>query len=347
MDMGSHDCKRTRSMDRRRFLALASSVVAAGASALVVPRAGAQNAAFPTRPLTFVVTYPPGSAPDILARIVASELPAHLGQNVIVENKPGAGGSIGTAAVARAKNDGYTLCLVVPATMAVYQSLFRNLTYDPIKDLTPIIKLVTSSNLLLVPAQSPATSVQDLMRRMKERTKETSFRYNSVGNGTTQHLSGALLAKLAGAPADHVSYRSNADQLTALVSGQVDFGFTSFSSSFSFVKSGRLRALGITSAKPSALLPDVPSLSSAGLEEFEKTIAWFGVVAPKDIPEAVMQTLYSAFVKTLNNPDILAKLRAAGFDPAPPATPSEFALFIRDQVAFWADLVKASGAAID
>jgi tripartite-type tricarboxylate transporter receptor subunit TctC len=334
-------------MERRKFLALASSAVAAGASALLVPRAGAQSASFPTRPISIVVAYTPGAAPDILARLVASELPAYLGQNAIVENKPGAGGSIGTAAVARAKNDGYTLCLVSTSAIGINPAIYRSLPYDPIKDFTAVIKLASSPNMLVVPAQSPATSVQDLIRRMKEREKEKAFQYNSIGNGTTQHLAGALFVKRVGANADHVPYRSVPDQMTALVTGQVDFGFATLASSGSFVKGGRVRALGITSNNPSALLPDVPSLSAAGLEGFDKTDVWFGVVAPKDTPDAVVQTLHRAFAKVLSNPAIQAKLSAAGYDPAPPASASEFALFIRDQVAFWADLVKTSGATVD
>jgi tripartite-type tricarboxylate transporter receptor subunit TctC len=347
MEKDSHYGKRNRSMDRRKFLIIASSAVVAGASALIVPRAGAQSGVFPGRPISIVVTWSPGTAPDILARIIASDLPAHLGQNVIVENKPGAGGSIGTAAVARAMNDGYTLCLVTPAPMVINPWLYRNLPYDPIKDFAPLIKLANTPNLLLVSAQSPVTSVQDLMRRMKERKKGNYLQYASLGNGSNQHLEAVMLANLAGAGADHVPYRSSADELTALVSGQVDFTFAPFPFFHSYVKSGRLRALGITSARPSALLPEVPSLSSAGLDGFDKTDPWFGVVAPKGTPDAVMQTLHRAFAKALGNADIQAKLVAAGYDPAPPAAPDEFAQFIRDQFLFWRDLVKASGAAND
>ena len=334
-------------MDRRKFLALASSAVAAGASALIIPRAGAQGVTFPIRPISIVVAYTPGSAPDILARLIASDLPIHLGQNIIVENKPGAGGSIGTAAVARAKNDGYTLCLVSTSAIGINPAIYRSLPYDPIKDFTPVIKLASSPNLLVVPAQSPAASVQDLIKRMKQRGKDNAFRYNSIGNGTTQHLAGALFVEKAGAYAEHVPYRSVADQMTALVTGQVDFGFATLASSGSFVKGGRVRALGVTSAKPSAVLSGVPSLSSAGLDGFDKTDVWFGVVAPANTPDAVVQILYDGLVKTLSNPAVQAKLAAAGYDPAPPASAREFALFIRDQVAFWADLVKASGATVD
>jgi tripartite-type tricarboxylate transporter receptor subunit TctC len=347
MEKDTHDGGRTQSMDRRKFLVLASSAVAAAASALAAPRVSAQGAIFPTRPISFVVTINPGSTPDILARIFASELPVHLGQNVIVENKPGAGGSIGAAAVARAMNDGYTFCLVAPAPMVINPWLYRSLPYDALKDFTPIIKLAGTSNLLLVSAQSPVASVQDLMRRMKEKEKQKALQYNSTGNGTTQHLEAVMLAKLAGASAEHVPYRNVPDQLAALATGEVDFGFCTLTAAIGFVKSGRVRALGITSARPSALLPDVPSLSSMGLEGFDKTDPWFGVVAPKDLPEAVTQTLHRAFAKVLGTPAVQAKLMTAGLEPAPAASASEFAQFIRDQHAFWGELVKASGASVD
>jgi tripartite-type tricarboxylate transporter receptor subunit TctC len=345
--MESRNSNAASPMDRRKFLLLASSAVAAGVSALVALRAGAQSAAFPHRPISIVVPFAPATATDIVARLFASELPAHLGQNVIVDNKPGAGGSIGTAAVARAKNDGYTLCMVANPVMAINPSLYRNLPYDPLKDLTPIIKLASIPSFLLVSAQSPITSVHDLMKRMKERTEENSFRYSSVGVGTTQHLLGALLAKLAGAPADHVPYRGPADAMTAVTTGDVDFSFATPALSGAFTKSGRLRAISIASAERSRQQPDVPTLSSAGLQEFTKTDSWYGVVGPKDLPDAVLQTLHQAFSKVLGTPDIRTKLAGAGYDPVPLTSPGEFALFIRDQHAFWGDLVRASGATAD
>ena len=332
-------------MNARKFLLSACSVLAVGTTVFSVPAVHAQSGTYPERPISIIVPYTPGSATDILARIVASELTIHMGQNVIVENKPGAGGSIGTTAVARAKNDGYTLCVVSTATMGINPALYRSLSYHPLKDFTPVIKLASTPNILLVPAQSPVTSAQDLFRRMKG--KEKAFQYNSGGSGTTQHLTGVLLTRMAGANADHVPYRGPAEAVTALISAQVDFGFQALPAAVGAVKGGRVRALGITSNKPSVALPDVPSLSSAGLDGFDKTDVWFGIAAPKDMPDAVLQKLHGGFVKTLSNPAIQAKLAAAGFDPAPPAPASEFGELIRDQVAFWADLVKVSGASVE
>lgn len=334
------------SMDRRKFLALASSAIAAGASALAVPRALAQSAAYPTRPVTLVVTYPPGSATDLMGRIIATELSVHLGQSVVVENKSGAGGSIGATAVARAKNDGYTLCLGSNSTMAINRALYRSLPYDPLKDFIPVIKTGSTPNILVVPSQSPITSVQDLMKRLQE--KKVVLQYSSAGNGTIQHLEAALLIKQLGVSADHVPYRSPAEQLLAVIAGRGgDFSFATMFGALGYVKDGRLRGLGITTLAPSPMLPEVPSLSSAGLKDFEKTNAWWGVVAPSGIPETVIQTLHGALVKTLNSPSVQSKLSAAGFDAAPPMQATEFAQYVRDQVAFYADLVKVSGATVD
>ena len=330
---------------RRAFLARAVFAIAAGVAALGSLAAHAQSGAYPERPISIVVPYTPGSATDILARIVAAELTIHLGQSVIVENKPGAGGSIGTTAVARARNDGYTLCVVSTATMGINPALYRNLSYHPLKDFTPVIKLAITPNILLVPAQSPIASAQDLFRRLK--AQEKAFQYNSGGNGTTQHLIGVMLTRMAGAKADHVPYRGPAEAVTALVSAQVDFGFQALPAAVSVVKGGRVRALGITSNKPSAALPDVPTLAAAGLDGFDKTNVWFGIVVPKDTPDAVVQTLHAGLAKTLSNPAIQAKLAGAGFDPAAAAPASDFAQLVRDQAVFWADLVKVSGASVD
>jgi tripartite-type tricarboxylate transporter receptor subunit TctC len=333
-------------MDRRKFLALASSAVAAGASALIVPSVRAQSIAYPTRPVTLIVTYPPGSATDLMGRIIATELSVHLGQTVVVENKSGAGGSIGATAVARSKNDGYTLCLGSNSTMAINRALYRSLPYDPLTDFIPVIKTGSTPNILVVPAQSPISSTQDLMQSMKEKKKV--FQYSSSGNGTVQHLEAALLIKQLGVSAEHVPYRSPAEQLLAVIAGRGgDFSFGTLFGSIGYVKDGRLRGLGITSLAPSRLLPEVPSLSTAGLKDFEKTNAWWGVVAPSGTPDAVIQTLHAALVKTLNSPLVQSKLNAAGFDPAPPMPASEFAQYVRDQIAFYADLVKESGATVD
>ncbi|MCX7143389.1 MAG: tripartite tricarboxylate transporter substrate-binding protein [Proteobacteria bacterium] len=346
MDMEWRGGRITRWRDTtRHFLFAFVSCALAGALGLGASDARAQSGAYPARPSSFVVAYTPGSANDILARIVAPEVAAALGQNVIVENKPGAGGSIGVAAVARARNDGYTFGLVSTSTMAINPAMYRNVPYDPKKDFALVIKLASTPTVLAVPAQSPATSVQDLMRRMA--SKEKTYQYGSPGAGTAQHLEAALMAKIAGASADHVPYRGPAEQLTALVAGQVDFGFFALPAVLGYIKDGRLRALGITTLAPVDLLPNVPSLSTAGLDGFEKTGIWWGVVLPAGTPDATVQTLHRSFEKALAKPATQSRLIAAGYDPAPAAPASEFTQFVSDQIGFWADVVKTTGASID
>ena len=346
MEKKAPDNNKARSLNRRKFLVLTSSALTAGASTLAVSRAAAQSATYPDHPVSVIVAYAPGSATDIIARVFATELHSLLGQNFVVESKPGASGMIGAAALARSNSDGSTLSLISPAVLTINPWVYKNLTYDPLKDFTPVIKLATASSLLLVPAQSPATSVRDLMRLMKERKQGNYMQYNSAGNGTTQHLQAVLLAKLADATAQHVPYSSVSNQLNALVTGEVDFSLAVLPAASRLVKSGRIRALAITSAERSAVLPDVPTFRSAGFDVFEKTGIWWGIIGPKAMPEAITQALHSALAKVLGNPGVQEKLANMGFEAERPAPASEFAQFIRVQHAFMEDLVKRSGTAI-
>jgi len=303
----------------------------------------AQSSVFPTRPITFSVAYTPGSANDILVRIVSPDLGKQLGQIIVVDNKPGAGGSIGMASVAKSKPDGYTLGVGSTATMAVNRALYKNLPYDPLIDFTPVIKLAATPNVLVVPASSPVMNVADLVKAMGVKR----LNYSSPGNGTTQHLAGVLFTKLVGKPAEHIPFKGPAEAVTALLGGQVDFGFVSLPSALAQIQDGKIRALAVTPPKPTPSMPNVPSLSSAGLDGFEKTDVWFGMIVPTGTPDAILQQLHSAAVKTLSNSDVKAKLAAAGYEPAPPASATDFSQFVREQVAFWADLVKSSGASVD
>lgn len=307
------------------------------------PSANAQTGAYPSRPITLVVPYGPGSANDLLARMLVPDLSAVLGQNVVVDNKPGAGGSIGTAAIARARQDGYTIGIAGSATFGVNPNLYTNLPYDARKDFTPLVKLASTPNVLVVPAQSEIKSVPELLAHMKKR----QLQYNSLGNGTTQHLAGALLARQAGAVADHIPYRSAGEALTALLSAQVDFAFYALPAVVNHIKDGRLRALGVTTPTPSAALPDVPSLGTTGLKDFDKTSVWFGMAAPAGIPDAASTALHAALEKVLANPSMQAKLAASGYVLAPAATRAEFASFIADQLSFWGELIKISGTKVE
>lgn len=323
-----------------RMFAAAASLLAA----LAPSPAMSQQHGYPERPITIVVSYTSGSTPDVIARVVAPVLAEHLGQPVVVENKAGAGGTIGLASVARARNDGYTLGLVNPAVIATAPAMYRNLPYDPLRDFSAVIKLATAPIVLLVPASSPAKSTQELIAMMKNKK---SVLYGSGGVGTAQHLQGALLGIRAGVKADHVPYRGQSQQLVGTMAGEVDYTFSSLPGAIGFVKDGRLRALGVTTLESSPSLPEVPSLSAAGLKGFDKSTAWFGVVVPSGTPEPVIDMLHRALVKALMNPAVQSKLLAVGFDPAPPASAGDFGAFIRDQIPFWADLVRLSGATVE
>ena len=332
-----------QSLQRRPALHKVLVIAAAYLIALIALPVSAQTT-YPDRPITMIVTYTPGSTPDVIARIVGPAISEALGQPLVVENKAGAGGTLGLASAARAKNDGYTLALVNPATIATAPAMYRNLPYDPMKDFSPVIKLATTPIVLLVPPTSPAKSTQELVRLIKDKE---SVLFSSGGVGTAQHLQGELLGKLANVKVTHVPYRGQSQQLVGLAAGEVDFTFSSLPGAIGFVRDGRVRALGVTTAMPSPSLPDVPSLSVAGLNGFEKSTAWFGVVAPHGTPDAVLDKLHRSFVKALMNPTVQKSLLAIGFDPAPPAPAHEFGEFIRDQIPFWAELVRLSGASVD
>lgn len=326
-------------MQRR---ALLHAMLGAGLVPLGLPlRAFARS--YPQRPLAIVVGYTPGSANDILVRLVAPDLGDRLGQAIVVHNKPGAGGSIGMTAAANAKPDGYTLGLASTATMAINPALYRSLSYDPLKDFTPTIKLATTPNVLVVPASSPIQTVPDLIRTMGTKV----LNYSSPGNGTTQHLTGVMFAQLVGHRAEHIPFKGPAEAVVALATAQLDYGFASLPSALGQIRENRLRALAVTPPEPVPTLPSVPSLSRFGLSGFEKTDVWFGLVVPAGTPSDVVQDLHRAATQTLKNAEVRDRLAGAGYEPARPASAEEFAQFVREQVAFWADLVKTSGATVD
>lgn len=325
---------------RRRACGAAICATALGLTLPIMHSAYAQTESYPSRPITLIVPFGAGSATDLLARVLAIGLSAQLGQNVIVDNKPGAGGSIGITAIARARADGYTIGMVGSGPLCLYPQVNDKVPYNPRQDFTPLINLAASPLVLVVPAQSEIKSLPDLLAQMKKR----QLRYNSLGNGTALHLAGALLTQQTGAAADHIPYRSAGDALTALFSEQVDFSFLAAPMIVGSVRSGRLRAIGVTTPSPSPALPDVPSLGTLGLKDFDKTSPWFGLAGPAGIDAGVSGTLHKALTKAMAEPALQARLLEAGFIPMPLNSPVEFASFIGDQFRFWGNLVKVSGA---
>lgn len=269
---------------------------------------------YPSRPITLICPLAAGSTTDILARVLADGLNKELGQNIIVDDRPGAGGTLAMRQIAKATPDGYTLAMGTNAAMAINVGLYQDLGYDPVKDFAPILNIATSSNVLIVPKDSPVSSLKELIAFVRKKGDRATF--SSGGNGTTHHLSGALLDKMAGLNATHVPYRGAPQGINAVVSGEVTFGFFNTPNLVGLVRDGTVKGLAVTSAKRSPLLPNLPTMSEAGVEGYETTVS-FGLVAPAGTPPAVIARLHDAAAKALGDKDVQAKLTALGFDMLP------------------------------
>jgi tripartite-type tricarboxylate transporter receptor subunit TctC len=299
---------------------------------------------YPSRPITLVCPLAAGSTTDILARVLADGLTRVLGQNVIVDDRPGAGGTVAMRQVAKATPDGYTLVMGTNAALAINVGLYQELGYDPVKDFAPVLSIATSSNVLIVPKDSPVNSLKELIAYAREKGDRAT--YSSGGNGTTHHLSGALLAKMAGLNVTHVAYRGAPQGINAVTTGEVTFGFFNTPNLVSLVRDGTVKGLAVTSAQRSPLLPNLPTMSEAGLEGYETTVS-FGLVAPAGTPPAVIARLHDAAAKVLGDKELQAKLTALGFDMLPPGTPGDYATQIKADIAKWVPIVKASGATVN
>nr|WP_210249689.1 tripartite tricarboxylate transporter substrate binding protein [Mesorhizobium albiziae] len=317
-------------------LAAVAAVVAVG-----TPRTLAQT--YPERQITVIVPFAAGGTTDIFARLVGQSLSQQFGQPVVIENRGGAGGNIGTEAVAKAAPDGYTLLVGTVGTHAINQSLYKNMAFDPQKDFQPLSRIANVPNVLEVNPERPYKTVKELIDHAKAHPNEVTFA--SSGTGTSIHMAGELFKKMAGVDMEHVVYKGSAPALVDLLGNQVAIMFDNVPSSIQHLKSGKLRALAVTSKKRSMALPDVPTIDESGLPGFEAT-SWFGVFAPADTAPDVVAKLNEAIVKALNEPTINQKIVDIGGEPNP-ETPEEFAAFIKAEAVKWADVVKASGASLD
>ena len=276
---------------------------------LAAPLSMAQ--AWPARPIRLVVPFPPGGLIDNMARLVGSRLSQELGQPVVIDNKPGAGGNVGAAEVARAPADGYTLLMASPA-LTISPAIYKNLPYQP-SQLAPVALLGRVPNVLLVNPASGIGKVQDLISRAK--AKPGQLNYASNGNGTSLHLSAELFKRRSETFITHVPYRGAAAAITALLSGEVDMMFDNLPSAIGQIQAGKLRALAVTTAQRSTALPDVPTLAEAGMEGFNVS-AWFGVAAPAGLPAPVATRLADALQKVVQQPEVAAAMQRQGADPA-------------------------------
>lgn len=313
-------------------------------AALAAPAAVA--APFPDRPVRLVVPYPPGGGADIFARTLSEPLAAQLGQPVIVENRPGANGIIGTDAVARAAPDGYTIGMSSVGNMAINPHIYPDLPYSPLKDFTPIGLAGRFVNVLVVNSKIPARNVQELIEL--DRKKPGNITFASAGNGSTNHLSGELLKQLTHTSFLHVPYRGSGPALADVVAGNVAFMFDTLNTSMPLIESGALRALAVTSAERSPFLPDVPTMNEAGVAGYAKSgeDLWWAIIAPQGVPADVRDKLNAALNKALGSPALQAQVRAQRVETLT-STPDALQTILRDDYNRWGGIVREAGVKLD
>lgn len=297
---------------------------------------------FPNKPIKVLVPFPAGGTVDFFARTLAPKLSEALGQAVLVENRPGAGGNIATEAVAKATPDGYTL-LMGSEIVAINTSLYSKLGYDPLKDLAPIVLVGTVPNILIVNPAVPVNNVKELIALGKN--KSANLSYASTGQGTSTHLSTELFKNMTGMEAVHVPYKGGPPAIADLLGGQVNMMFINMPTGIAHVRSGKVKILAVSSKKRVAQLPDVPTVEEAGVKGFV-TYAWSGLFAPAGTPREVVTRLNHEVVKILKMPAIREQLAGQGAE-AVGGTPEEFGHFMREEVAQWAHMVRTSGAKVD
>ena len=308
---------------------------------LVAGPATAQT--WPTKPIKYVVPFAPGGTTDILARTISEKLSIALGQPVVVENKPGAGGGLGADFTAKAPPDGYTIMGGTISTHAINASLYSNLPYDPVKDFVAVTLIARVPNMLVINPDVPAKTVAELIKLLKANPGKYTFA--SSGNGTSQHLSGELFKSMAGVDMQHIPYKGSPPALQDVVGGQVTMTFDNITTALPLAKAGKLRALAVTTAKRSAVAPDVPTLAESGLVGFEVG-SWQGVFAPAGTPPEIVKRLNTEIVKIINMPDVREKLLALGAEPVGD-TSEQFTAYVKTEVVKWSDVVKKSGAKVD
>ncbi|MDB5905680.1 MAG: hypothetical protein JWM26_4558 [Betaproteobacteria bacterium] len=298
---------------------------------------------YPVRPVRMIVAFPPAGATDILARVVAQKLSEPLKQQVVVDNRPGAGGTIGSRLVSDAPPDGYTILVSTTSTHAIGPSLYARRPYDSLRDFTSITEIATSPTVLMVASNVPASSVKELIALAK--AKPGALNFGSSGVGTQFHLSGELLKLLAGIDMVHIPYKGTALVYPDMFSGQISMLFDVPIVALPYIKAGRVKALGVSGKKRAAVLPDVPTIADAGVPGYDADL-WFGMWAPPRLSRDLTQRLYAETAKLLQAPDTKQRLADLGAEPVA-STPQAFTSFLRDEIAKWEKVVKASGARAD
>jgi tripartite-type tricarboxylate transporter receptor subunit TctC len=301
----------------------------------------AQESTYPSRPIRLVVPFTPGGGSDTIGRLVGQKLSKSFNQAVVIENKPGAGGSIGTQEVARAPADGYTLLLATSSTHGINPWLYSKLSYDAIKDFAPISILATTDYALAVNSSAPAKNVEDLIKQ----AKATRMTYASSGNGTTSHLAAALLTKLTNASFEHIPYKSSGPALNDLLGGQVNFMFDNTSVILPHAKAGKLRILATSGAARSAVSKDIPTMMESGVANYQ-IIGWWALLAPGGTPQPIIEKLNKEVVKAMESADVKDRLIAIGNEPFS-TSPTQAKEFIAAELNKFKPLVELAGAKLD
>ena len=328
-------------MTMRVLESLARGLAAALVAATVAGGAAAQT--FPAKPVKVIVPFPPAGGTDIIARIVTDKLNQTLGWSMIVENKPGAGGNLGVELAAKSAADGYTLVLGQTSNLAINPTLYRKLPYDPLKDLVPVVAVASAPLVLVVPANSPYKTLADVVAAAKAKPGEVNFA--SPGNGTVAHLTGELLQKTAGVKFQHIPYKGTNQAVNDVMGGQVQLYMSSVPSALSFIRSGKLRALVVTSAQRVNDLPNVPTITESGYKGFDAT-TWFGLLAPAGTPQPVVARLNAEVNRILQLAEVREKIDSEGA-VAMGGSPEEFGALVKREIGRWAPIVKESGAKVD
>jgi tripartite-type tricarboxylate transporter receptor subunit TctC len=300
-------------------------------------------ASYPDRPVRWIVPFAPGGPTDIMSRSVAEKLTQRWGQQFVVDNRGGAGGNIGAEVVAKSVPDGYTLMIGHVGTHAINAALYPKLGFDPVKDFTPVTLIATLPLALVVHPSVPAKNVKELIALAKARPGQLNFA--SAGNGGPTHLAGELFKVTAGIDIVHVPYKGNAAALTELVGGQVQMMFSNLLTSMPHVRTGRLRAIGISSARRSPQAPDLPTVAESGIPGFDVS-PWYGILGPAGLPRPLVMKLNTAIATALEGPEMQQRFVAQGID-LQSSTPEQFAALIKSELVKWARVVKAAGAKVD
>jgi tripartite-type tricarboxylate transporter receptor subunit TctC len=322
-------------MDMRRRTTLAGLAVIgaclAGAPVLA-------QGAYPERPIRVIVPFAAGSASDIVGRIVLEKMADDLGHRFVVENQAGASGNLGTAQVARAEPDGYTILVSASGPLAVNQALFRNIGYDPLTDFEPISLIATLPNVIVVNANQPIRSVSDLIEAVKKAPGQLI--YGSIGNGSSQHLAAAYFEQVTGTKMMHVPYRVTGQLVSDLVGGQLHVSFQLIPNVLGQIQGGQLRALAITASKRSEVLPQVPTVAEVGMTGYE-AYGWFAMLAPKNTPQPMIARLHAAYMKAMADPATRRRIVGVGAEPAT-STPAELRAFMSAEAKKWGDIIRAN-----